>query len=384
MIIFHLILALIAVGLLVLRPRSAAAACALAVLAGLDAALGASLAPLASVVAPLVAFLAAALTLARVVDRSGLAARTAGLLAAAARGNTTVLYVLVCLLCGAITCAVSLDAAVVLMVPLLLSLTKRFKAPMRPLFLGVVAVANVVSIAVPQGNPTNLVLINRLGLSPLAFTAHMLVPGLVAAALSAIGVALCERRTLAVEYTRTKPQQTALSRAELHAVLSLAAAGSAAWVAPLFGVAPWWPFTGAVVLALAAGRRRPQVIFPWRIAIQIGAMLIVVSAVGLKPPVIPSGLLGLLITAVGLAVVAAILNNLPASVWASSLLTAGTGYVASIGLAIGPLATPHGSVATLIATDLAGHAAPTIPKLRFTVITGIALVVATLLVWAGL
>jgi len=384
MVIFHLILAVIAVGLLVLRPRSAAAACVLAGLAAIDAALGASVAPVVGVVAPLVAFLAAALTLARVVDRSGLAARTADLLAAGAGGNAIVLYALVCLLCAAITCTVSLDAAVVLMVPVLLSLTERFEAPMRPLFLGVVAVANVVSIAVPQGNPTNLVLISRLGLSPLAFTVHMLVPGLVAATLSALGVALCERRALAVDCQPNKPKRTPLSRAELHAALSLAAAGLTAWVAPLFGLAPWWPFTGAVVLALVAGRRRPQVICPWRIAIQIGAMLVVVSAVGLKPPVIPPGLLGLLIAAVGLAVVAAILNNLPASVWAGSLLNAGTGYAASIGLAIGPLATPHGSVATLIATDLAGDAAPTVPKLRFTVITGIALAAATLLVWAGL
>jgi arsenical pump membrane protein len=384
MIIFHLILALIAVGLLVLRPRSAPAACVLAVLAAVDVALGGSAGPVVSVVAPLVAFLAAALTLARVVDRSGLAARTADLLAVAADGNTLLLYALVCLLCGALTAAVSLDAAVVLMVPLLLSLATRFGAPLRPLFLGVVAVANVVSIAVPQGNPTNLVLINRLGLSPIAFTAHMLVPGLVAGALSAIGVALCERRTLTVDYKLSKPQQTPLSRPELHAVRSLAGAGVAAWVAPLFGIAPWWPFTGAVLLALAADRRRPQVIVPWRIAIQIGATLIVVSALGLKPPSIPLGLLGLLITAAGLAVAAAILNNLPASVWAGSLLNAGTGYAAAIGLAIGPLATPHGSVATLIATDLAGDAAPAIPRLRFALITSIALAAATLLVWAGL
>jgi Na+/H+ antiporter NhaD/arsenite permease-like protein len=246
-----------------------------------------------------------------------------------------------------------------------------------------VAVANVASIAVPQGNPTNLVLISRLGLSPLAFTAHMLVPGLVAALLCALGVTLGERRALALGYRRAHPERTPLSGRELHAALSLVAAAIAAWGAPLFGIAPWWPFTGTVVLALCVLGRRPQLIFPWRIAIQIGAMLIVVSAVGLGPPAIPVGLLGLLITAAALAVLAAVLNNLPASVWAGALLNAGTGYAASIGLAIGPLATPHGSVATLIATDLAGEAAPVIPKLRFAVITSLALITATLLVWAG-
>jgi arsenical pump membrane protein len=383
MIILHLILAVLAVGLLALRPRSAVAALALTGVAVLDVILGAPVESAVRVVAPLVAFLAAALTLAQFVERSGLAERAAYRLAAAARGNSLVLYALVCLLCVALTCAVSLDAAVVLMVPVLLLLAKRFDAPMRPLFLGVVAVANVASITVPQGNPTNLVLINRLGLSPLAFTAHMLVPGLVAAVLCALGVTLGERRTLAVGYRRTKPKQTRLSRAELHAALSLLAVAIVAWGAPLFGIAPWWPFTGTVVLALCVLGRRPQLILPWRIAVQIGAMLIVVSAVGLKPPVIPFGLLGLLITAVALAAVAAVLNNLPASVWAGALLNAGTGYAASIGLAIGPLATPHGSVATLIATDLAGHSAPSIPKRRFAVITAVALITATLLVWAG-
>jgi arsenical pump membrane protein len=348
-----------------------------------DVTLGAPVEPAVKVVAPLLAFLAAALTLAQLVERSGLAERAAYRLAAAAAGNTLALYALVCLLCIALTCAVSLDAAVVLMVPVILSLAKRFAVPVRPLFLGVVAVANVASIAVPQGNPTNLVLINRLGLSPLGFTAHMLVPGLVAAAICALGVALGERGTLAGGYRTTQPKQTPLSGTELHAALSLVAAAIAAWAAPLFGIAPWWPFAGAVALALCLLGRRPQLSFPWRVAVQIGAMLIVVSAVGLKPPAVPFGLLGLLITAVVLAAVAAVLNNLPASVWAGALLNAGTGYAASIGLAIGPLVTPHGSVATLIATDLAREAAPPIPKRRFAVITALALITATLLIWAG-
>jgi arsenical pump membrane protein len=347
-------------------------------------ALGAPVRPAVAVVAPLVAFLAAALTLAHLVERSGLAERAAYALAGAARGNALVLYALVCLLCAALTCAVSLDAAVVLMVPVLLSLEKRSGAPMRPLFLAVIAVANVASIAVPQGNPTNLVLISRLGLSPLAFTAHMLVPGLAAAVLCAVGIALGERPKLAAGYLRPERTHDPISAAETHAAISLAAVAIAAWVAPLFGIAPWWPFTATVAVALAVLRRRPQLIIPWRIAFQIGAMLIVVTAVGLTPPAIPFGLLGLLITAVALAAIAAVINNLPASVWAGALLNAGTGYAASIGLAIGPLATPHGSVATLIATDLAGEAAPQIPRLRFGVITGVALISATLLVWAGL
>jgi arsenical pump membrane protein len=384
MLILHLIFAAVAVALLALRPRSGAAALGLASVAGLEVALGASVGSAVATVAPLVAFLAAALTLAGLVERSGLAERSARALASAARGNALALYALVCVLCGALTAAVSLDAAVVLMVPLLLVLADRFQAPARPLFLGVVAVANVTSIAVPQGNPTNLVLIDRLDLSPLSFVAHMLAPGLAAATLCAAAVALSERRTLAVNYRIPERPRRRMSRAERHAAVSLAAAALAAWVAPLAGIAPWWPFTATVALAVGLLGRRPQVTVPWRIAAQISAMLIVVSSLGLKPPAVPPGPLGMLAIAAALAAAAALLNNLPASVWAGALLSSGSGYAASIGLAIGPLATPQGSVATLIAADLAGDAVAPFPVRRFAVITAIALVATTLLVWAGL
>ena len=121
----------------------------------------------------------------------------------------------------------------------------------------------------------------------------------------------------------------------------------------------------------------------WRIAIQIAALLIVVGALGLSPPLVPPGLLGLLAVASGIAVAAALVNNLPASVWAGALLAGGSGYAASIGLAIGSLATPHGSVATLIANDLAGDTAPPFPVRRLAPIAATALILATLLVWAG-
>ena len=382
MVILHLILAVLAVVLLASRPRSAAAALGLAALAGCDVLLGASAGPAVGVVVPLVAFLASALTLAGLVERSGLAERAANELASRARGSSLALYALVCLLCGALTAAVSLDAAVVLMIPLLLVLSDRFQAPVRPLFFGVVAVANVASIASPQGNPTNLVLIDRLDLSPVAFAAHMLAPGLAAAVLCAGAVAVSERQALSARYRVQPRARTPTSRAERHAALSLASAALAAWVAPLAGIAPWWPFTATVALALSLADERPQLIFPWRIATQIAAMLIVVGSLKISPPTAPLGLLGMLGVTGAIAVAAALLNNLPASVWAGTLLAGSSGYAASIGLAIGSLATPQGSVATLIATDLAGPAAPPLPVRRFALIAAAALIAATLLVWA--
>src|SRR5581483_10051751 len=248
--------------------RSAAAALGVVAAGAVDVGLGAPLAPALAQIAPLVAFLAAALSLAALVERSGLAERAAAALAAWARGNGLALYGLVCAVCAVLTAIVSLDGAVVLMVPVLMALRRRAGIELAPFLLGVVAVANAASVAVPQGNPTNLVVIDRLGLSSAGFLAHMLIPGIAAALICGGGVALAHRRTLARPYHSTADPHARLTRAEGHAVAALAGAALVAWLAPLAGVAPWWPFAGAVALALALRREWPVV--PWRIAAQVG------------------------------------------------------------------------------------------------------------------
>ncbi|MGO9821773.1 MAG: SLC13 family permease [Solirubrobacteraceae bacterium] len=386
LLIVHVLLVVIAVAALGLRPKSNLSTAVVALAAVTDVALGAAPGPVVSVITPLIAFLGAALTLAGFVQRSGLAERAACVLAAQARGRSLILYVLVCALCAALTVAISLDGAVVLMVPVLLVLTRRFDAPFAPLFLGAVVVANAASIAVPQGNPTNLVIISRLGLSSTAFVEHMLAPGLAAAAICAAGVALWERRALAAPLRAATQPSSPLSRDEWHAVVSLAFAAVVASVAPLAGIAPWWPFAGAVAVALAARRERPQLIVPWRVTMQVGGLLVATSALGLTvhaPSVV--SLPALLAVAAALGAAAAVANNLPVSVCATGLLTAGApAYAASVGLAIGSLATPQGSVATLIASQLAGPCAPRVQVRKLAPLAIAGLLAATLLLRATL
>jgi arsenical pump membrane protein len=241
MLIVDLILAATAVAALARSPGSCGSALVLAGVGATAAALGAPVLPAIAVTGPLVAFVAAALTLARLAERSGLVERAAGLLAARAGGSTLTLYVLVCALSAALTAAVSLDGAVVLMVPLVLSLARRWAAPLAPLFLGAVAVANAASIAVPQGNPTNLVVIERLGVPTSAFLAHMLVPGIAAALLSAATIAVTERRTLSARYEPAAMPRAPLAPAERHAALAVggaavSAAGAAARHRAVVGV----------------------------------------------------------------------------------------------------------------------------------------------------
>jgi arsenical pump membrane protein len=383
MLTVHVIVAVLAVGALARWPSRNRSALAAAAAAAVAIVFGAPVVPALAVAAPLLAFLGAALTLAALVERSGLAERAATVLAVLACGNTLALYALVCTLCALLTAAVSLDAAVVLMVPLLLALARRWSAPLAPLFLGVVAVANAASIAVPQGNPTNLVLIDRLGVSPAAFLAHMLIPGLAAATLCAAAIAFSERRALATPYRPSPPERTRLSRDEGHAAVAVVLAALSAWTAPLLGVPPWWPFAGAVAIALAARGERPRLVVPWRIATQVAGLLIVLDALALRtPPETGLGLLSLLAVAAVIGAASAIANNLPVSVSAASVLAGPTAYAASIGLAIGSLATPHGSVATLIANELAGPEAPAFRVRLFAPLAATAVISTTLLLWA--
>jgi hypothetical protein len=57
-------------------------------------------------------------------------------------------------------------------------------------------------------------------------------------------------------------------------------------------------------------------------------------------------------------------------------------YAASIGLAVGALATPQGSVATLLASQLAGPTAPPVDVRRFAPLAAGAVLAANVALWA--
>lgn len=385
MLAIHLSLAAVAVAAMAIRPRGNSSAVVLATLAIVDLALGAPGSSAITTVGPVVAFLTAAMTLAAITARSGLADRIGLMLARGARGQPAALYGLVCGACALLTATVSLDGAVVLMVPIVLSLHRQQDAPLAPLLLGVVGVANVVSISVPQGNPTNLVVIDHLHLSPLAFTSDMLVPGVTAALATATAIAILERRHLRGRYRCPPSGPGPSSPQQRSAALMLGAAALAGWSAPLIGIPPWWPFVGVVAVSLLATRAWSTLVVPWRIAIQVAGLVVVVEALGIRPPEPHAQTVAvLLLVAAGTGTAAALINNLPASVWAASLITAGPVALAAVtGLAIGALAAPQGSLATLIAADLAGPTAPDFSVKRLAPVAIAALLVAVLLLHAS-
>jgi Na+/H+ antiporter NhaD/arsenite permease-like protein len=352
MLIFRLILAGVAVGVVAFRPRSwlsALAAFACAAFAVTTGARGVQEALAAT--GPPIAFLTAVMGLALLADHAGLAA----LLARAGRGRTRALFGWTCAASALLTAALSLDGAVVMMVPAVAALSRRHGAPLRPLLLGTVGVANCFSAALPAGNPTNLVVMERLGLSPAGFVGRMLLPSLGATLACVAVVWLLERRRLSCTYVRGGAARWDGGRL---AAVALAAASAADWTSPLLGISPWVPVTVIAAIALALARRRPLIVLPLRVGVQIASLLVVLDAlrqaldlgsVQLSSPT----LAGLALVAAAVTLGAALANNLPASAAVAAMLAAGPGsYAALVGLSAGALATPHGSVATLVSLDM--------------------------------
>jgi|SRR5581483_5187912 len=146
------------VALVAVRPRSARLAPLVGALAGVDVAvLGpAPLGPALRAAWPMLAVMGGALGVARALTRLGVVERAARLLARGSGASPLRLYWAVCALTAALTCSVSLDGAVVLMAPVVVALRRELDVPLRPLLVGVVAVANACSAAVPLGNPRGL------------------------------------------------------------------------------------------------------------------------------------------------------------------------------------------------------------------------------------
>jgi arsenical pump membrane protein len=366
------LVALASVVAVAARPRARASALAAVAGAGLLVAAGA-VTPAAAAgalraVLPAAILVAAALALAEAVRRSGLAERLAGLLAWAARGRGGRLYALVCVLCALLTASLSLDAAVVVMVPVLLALGELGAAP-APLLLATVGVANASSLALPQGNPTNLVLMAHLGMGPGAFAARMLAP---AALATLVVAALPPLRGGALgRLPRVPRPRRPWSGAERRAGLGVAAAAAAGWIAPALGASPWWPLALVALVAVgaeaAAARALPRPPLPWALGLELWGLLVslgaALPALGIAGgSVRATSLLGLLAVTGAVTALAALANNLPASAAVAGALSAWPpGGAALVGLSVGALVTPHGSVATLLAHDAAGPgAAPTL------------------------
>lgn len=355
-------------------PEAAVAvpAAGIAVLAGLVTPAGAGKEIVA--LGPTVGFLAAILLLGHLVDVEGVFAWLGSRLATASRGRPQRLLVLVFAAAAGVTAVLSLDATVVLLTPVVLATAVRARLSARPHVHACGHLANSSSTLLPVSNLTNLLAFAASGLSFLGFTL-MVAPWAVG-----VGVEYAVLRWWFRAELRTPPPDPATPglpastpaapRCAL-TVLTLTLVGFG--VASPLGVEPVWVATaGALVLAARALARRA--LTPWALAraasvpfclfvLALGVVVAAVGADGLTAalraftPDTPT-LAGLLAVAGLAAVLANVLNNLPATLVLLAVLGPGAppGLVLAVllGVNIGPNLTYVGSLATLLWRQVLG------------------------------
>ncbi|AVV47692.1 arsenic transporter [Streptomyces sp. P3] len=313
---------------------------------------------------PVVGFLAAVLVLAHLCDVEGLFTACGAWMARRAAGRPRRLLVSVFVLASAVTAALSLDATVVLLTPVVFATAARMGVRSRPHVYACAHLSNTASLLLPVSNLTNLLAFTASGLSFTRFAALMALPWVVAIGAEYLVV----RRFFAADVPAAEPTADDGPEPELplFALVTVACTLAGFVVASAVGVEPAWAaLAGALVMAgraLARRRVTPLVVVraaaPGFLAFVL-ALGIVVRAVvdnglaGALRHVLPggSGLLALLGVAAVAAVLANLINNLPAVLVLVPLAApAGAGAVLAVllGVNIGPNLTYAGSLATLL------------------------------------
>ncbi|MBV9605597.1 MAG: hypothetical protein JO027_10835 [Solirubrobacterales bacterium] len=311
--------------------------------------------------APTVGFLAALLVLADGCRRAGMFDALGALMASGARGRPGRLLAMVFLVAAGATAVLSLDATVVLLTPIVFATAARLRANPRPHVYACSHLANSASLLLPVSNLTNLLAFRAAGVSFTRFSALMVLPWLAALAVEWLVLRSWFAGDLRQSGTRPGGKLDGVDVPWFAlGVVALTLAGFVA-SSPI-GIAPVWvAAAGALVLALRH-RPRPQELVraaePTFLVFVLGLGIVVhgasqhglASAVGSLLPH-GSSLLALLGVAAVSAVVANLLNNLPATLIILPVVAVGgPGPVLAmlVGVNVGPNLTYVGSLATLL------------------------------------
>jgi arsenical pump membrane protein len=311
---------------------------------------------------PTVAFLAALLVLADGCRRAGVFDALGAEMALGASGQPRRLLAMVFAAAAATTAVLSLDATIVLLTPIVFATAARLRTSPRPHVYACSHLANTASLVLPVSNLTNLLAFAACGVSFTRFAALMAFPWLIALAIEWVVLS----RVFAADLRQTgDPPPTALRRPALpvFAVTVVALTLVGFGLSSLVGIAPvWFATAGAVALTV---RRPPDSIRelvgaaePAFLVFVLGLGVVVTAAGnhGLSSVVdslLPRGssLPALLAVAAVSAVVANLVNNLPATLIVLAVVSASApgGVLAMlIGVNVGPNLTYVGSLATLL------------------------------------
>ena len=353
---------------------------------------------------PVVGFLAAVLVLAHFCDVEGLFRACGAWMARSSAGRPGRLLTAVFALASAITAVLSLDATVVLLTPVVLATAARSGVRAKPHLYACAHLSNTASLLLPVSNLTNLLAFAASGLSFTRFAALMALPWLVAIGAEYLVVRRVFEDDLKAPAARSDTAET--PALPVFALVTVGCTLAGFVVASAIGIDPAWvALVGALVLAGRALVRRqatPLTVVrsaaPGFLAFVL-ALGVVVRAVvdnGLADAlrhVLPegSGLVALLGIAALAAVLANLINNLPAVLVLLPLTTtAGPGAVLAvlIGVNIGPTLTYAGSLATLLWRRIVQRHGHEVGLGEFTrlglLAVPAALVPATLALWVSL
>jgi arsenical pump membrane protein len=297
-------------------------------------------------------------------DDEGLFHACGAWMARAAAGKPRRLLLGVFVTASVITAVLSLDATVVLLTPVVFATTARLGVRPKPHVYACTHLSNSASLLLPVSNLTNLLAFAASGLSFTRFAALMALPWLVAIATEYAVF----RRFFAtdLDIAAVAPHPAEPPEPPVFALATVAATLGGFVLTSATGVNPAWAaLAGALVLATRALVRRrstgsailraaavPFLAFVLALGIVVRAVVDngLTAALG---QVLPdgTGLLVLLGTAALAAVLANMINNLPA-VLVLLPLTAPTGpgavLAVLLGANIGPNLTYAGSLATLL------------------------------------
>ncbi len=351
-----------------------------------------------------IAYLAAVLVLAKLCADEGLFRAAGAWMARRSRGRPQRLLSYVFVTAAVITAVLSLDATIVLLTPVVFATAARLGVRPKPHLYACTHLANTGSVLLPVSNLTNLLAFAAAGVSFTRFASLMALPWLVA-----IGVEyVVFRYFFASDLSAGADPAPADAEVPVprFVVVTLAVTLLGFVVTSLVGLSPAWAaIAGAAILAARAlalhrstvadiGRAANLTFLVFVLALGIVVRAVVDNGLGTAlGHLVPTGvsLASLLALAVLAAVLANLINNLPAALVLIPLAAAaGPGGVLAVllGVNIGPNLTYAGSLATLLWRRML-HAHDAEPALgEFTrlglVTVPVVLCVSVVALWAAL